>query len=292
MTEHELKDFTTGAVLYADGRLYIMDLHGIVGLLEPTATGLAVRGRFPLVARRVKDAFAHPVVFRRPAVPALSRYTILLRRQNALSGGRENVNARTISWALSVTILLTGLCAAQVEITPFYGYQFGGSFEDSETGRDYDLADGSCAGGMLNVHVNEISQIEFYFSRQETELESEGPFPTDTFFDLDVDYYHLGGTLLILNDEWQPFVVGTLGATHLSPEPSSIDSLTRFSVGLGGGVRYFPTKNFGLYLAGRGFFTFIDSDSHIVVESGSATVDIVADGLWQAVLQAGLILRF
>ncbi len=62
-TEHELKDFTTGAVLYADGRLYIMDLHGAVGLLEPTAEGLAVRGRFQLVARRVQDAFAHPVVF-------------------------------------------------------------------------------------------------------------------------------------------------------------------------------------------------------------------------------------
>lgn len=202
------------------------------------------------------------------------------------------MNARTMRGSLGLAVLLASLCAAQVEITPFYGYQFGGRFENSQTGRQYDLADGPCAGGMLNVHVNEISQIEFYFSRQETELESEGPFPTSTFFDLDVDYYHIGGTLLVLNDQWQPFVVGTLGATHLSPEPSSIGSLTHFSVGFGGGVRYFPTENFGLYLAGRGLFTFIDSDTHIVIDSGSTTVDVVADGLWQAVLQAGLILRF
>lgn len=62
-TKCELKDFTTGAALYADGRLYVMDLHGAVGLLEPTAEGLKVRGRFQLVEKRVRDAFAHPVVF-------------------------------------------------------------------------------------------------------------------------------------------------------------------------------------------------------------------------------------
>ena len=62
-TEHELKDFTTGAVFYADGRLYVMDLRGAVGLIEPTGEGLQVRGRFQLVEKRVQDAFAHPVVF-------------------------------------------------------------------------------------------------------------------------------------------------------------------------------------------------------------------------------------
>ena len=182
--------------------------------------------------------------------------------------------------------------AAQVEVTPFFGYQFGGELEDAETGQSYELADGACAGGMVNINVSEISQVEFYFSRQETELESEGLFAGKTFFDLDVDYYHIGGTLLLLQEEWQPFVVGTLGATHLSPEPSSMGSLTRFSVGLGGGVRYFPTEHLGLYLAGRGLFTFIDSDTHITIESGSTTAQIYADGLWQAVLQAGLIFQF
>jgi len=62
-TRYELKDFATGAVLYADGRLYVMDFHGAVGLLEPTADSLKVRGRFQLVEKRVQDAFAHPVVF-------------------------------------------------------------------------------------------------------------------------------------------------------------------------------------------------------------------------------------
>jgi len=62
-TKYELKDFTTGAALYADGRLYIMDMRGAVGLLEPTADRFEVKGRFQLIEKRVQDAFAHPVVF-------------------------------------------------------------------------------------------------------------------------------------------------------------------------------------------------------------------------------------
>ncbi len=62
-TKYELEDFTTGAALYADGRLYVMDLRGAVGLLEPAADAFKIHGRFQLVAKRVRDAFAHPVVF-------------------------------------------------------------------------------------------------------------------------------------------------------------------------------------------------------------------------------------
>lgn len=204
----------------------------------------------------------------------------------------SDMKGRTILQIMCLVAALPGPCLARVEVTPFYGYQFGGGFEDSETGQRYDLDGGPCAGAQLDVDLSDMTQLEFYYSHQETELESAGLFPSDTFFDLDVDYYHLGGTLLLAEDQWQPFVVGTLGATHLSPESPSVRSLTRFSVGLGGGVRYFPTEHLGLYLAGRGLFTFIGSETHIHIESGSTTIEIQADGLWQAVLQAGLIFRF
>jgi hypothetical protein len=191
-----------------------------------------------------------------------------------------------------LAVWLPGLCLGQIEITPFYGYQFGGGFEDEETGDDYDLAGGPCVGGIVDFYVNEISQVEFYYSHQETELEAGRPFPSSSFFDMDIDYYHLGGTLLLSDEQLQPFVVGTLGLTHLSPEPSEFGSLTRFSLGLGGGVRYFFTENLGLYLAGRGLYTFVEGDTHITIESGSSTVHIEAKGLWQAVFQAGAIFRF
>jgi len=186
----------------------------------------------------------------------------------------------------------TPLHAGGPDFTPFLGFQFGGNFEDSATGQRYDIDSGSAAGAMLSFDLSDISQLEFYFSRQQTELQPDGLLATEPTVDLDIDYYHVGGTMLMSEGHWQPFVVGSLGATHLSPESSSARSLTRLSLGLGGGLRYRPNEHIGLYLAARGFLTFIDSQTHITITSGSTTVQMNTDGLWQGILQAGLILRF
>jgi outer membrane protein assembly factor BamB len=61
-TKSELKDLTTGAAIYADQRLYVLDERGNVGLLKPGASGLEVVGRFRLLTDRVRDAWAHPVL--------------------------------------------------------------------------------------------------------------------------------------------------------------------------------------------------------------------------------------
>ena len=61
-TKYDLKDLTTGAAIYADGRLYCLDESGTVALLKPGNEGLDIVGRFRLVTRRVRDAWAHPVV--------------------------------------------------------------------------------------------------------------------------------------------------------------------------------------------------------------------------------------
>jgi len=61
-TKFEQKAFTTGAAVYADGRLYVLDEKGAAGMLKPDAGGLHVAGRFQLVTGRVRDAWAHPVL--------------------------------------------------------------------------------------------------------------------------------------------------------------------------------------------------------------------------------------
>ena len=61
-TKYELKDFTTGAAIYADGRLYCLDEKGSAGLLKPGPDGLDIAGRFALVAEKVRDAWTHPVL--------------------------------------------------------------------------------------------------------------------------------------------------------------------------------------------------------------------------------------
>ncbi len=62
MTKSELKDLTTGAALYADGRLYVLDEQGTAALLQPDPTGLRLISQFRLVPDRVHDAWTHPVL--------------------------------------------------------------------------------------------------------------------------------------------------------------------------------------------------------------------------------------
>ncbi len=61
-TKCELKDLTTGAAIYADGRLYILDEEGTAALLKPERNSLEIVSRFRLTAARAHDAWAHPVL--------------------------------------------------------------------------------------------------------------------------------------------------------------------------------------------------------------------------------------
>jgi hypothetical protein len=60
-TKYEFKDLTTGAAIYADGRLYCLDERGNVALMNPK--GLKTTGRYRLPVEKIRrDAWAHPVL--------------------------------------------------------------------------------------------------------------------------------------------------------------------------------------------------------------------------------------
>ncbi len=61
-TRCELKDLTTGAALYAQERLYVLDEQGVAALLQPQPESLRIVSQFRLTAERVNDAWAHPVL--------------------------------------------------------------------------------------------------------------------------------------------------------------------------------------------------------------------------------------
>ncbi len=203
-------------------------------------------------------------------------------------------------WSVLVACVIVGLCRTvhavdlkTIEFTPLYGYSFSGGIEDAASGEEFDIDDSACWGGILDVRMSKATQLEIFFSRQETELESQDSlFTGRTLFDLDVDYYHIGGTYVLVDGRWQPFGVATIGATHINPSLSGADSVTRLSFGLGGGVRFLPTSHLGLYLAGRGLFTFVGTDTFIENDSGTLNVEINGGGLWQLQLQAGAIFAF
>jgi len=61
-TRCELRELAPGAALYADGHLYCLEETGIMNLVEVVAGQLKPVSKFRLVTRRVRDAWAHPVL--------------------------------------------------------------------------------------------------------------------------------------------------------------------------------------------------------------------------------------
>ncbi|MEJ1961568.1 MAG: hypothetical protein WDO56_08500 [Gammaproteobacteria bacterium] len=99
------------------------------------------------------------------------------------------------------------------EITPFVGYRMGGDFDlsGSTTSTSSDLDDHNSFGFAVNLYPGDHSEsYELFYSRQQTSLASNSPLAP---FDLNVEYLHIGGTLLV-SDELPiaPYIGGGLRA--------------------------------------------------------------------------------
>jgi outer membrane protein assembly factor BamB len=61
-TVAERKEMTTGAAIFADGCLMVLDERGAAGMFRIDGNGLQPAGRFVLIDDRIRDAWAHPVL--------------------------------------------------------------------------------------------------------------------------------------------------------------------------------------------------------------------------------------
>ena len=179
------------------------------------------------------------------------------------------------------------------EVTPFVGYRMGGDFDVNAPGGG-DLENHGSFGLAVNLFIDETASYELFYSRQETSFESSSPIAP---FDLDIEYLHLGGTL-VLSDELpvEPYMVGGVGLTRLSPKTGNGSEDTRASLSLGAGVKMPITQRFGVRLEARGFVTFVNSDSAFFCASGSfggvCSIQAKTDALFQYELMAGATFRF
>jgi len=179
------------------------------------------------------------------------------------------------------------------EFTPFAGIHLGGSFEDNTTGADLDAKDGGVFGFILGIPDEPDTRYEFLYAFQRTKLEGGGALGGEPLFDLDVHYFHLGGSYRIpTGGKVRPFVAGGLGATHFAPRGNGPDAKTYFSVSLGGGAMVPVSGRVSLRLEGRGFLTVLPDDTEVFcVSSGGAAcrVDVRGDVFGQFLLTAGIV---
>ena len=179
-----------------------------------------------------------------------------------------------------------------VEIAPFVGIRTGGSLSGQLDGtpRDFAIESGTSYGGTLDFNLHRGNfKIEALYSRQSTKIE-EAVLLVPGGLDLNVEYLQ-GGVIQEVGSEKSRFFVSVLaGATRFAP--LGFDAETKFSLSLGGGLKFFPARHVGLRFDARAYMTFIKSDTDAFCVSGTCLFSYSGSHLWQGDFTAGLILAF
>jgi hypothetical protein len=197
---------------------------------------------------------------------------------------------------LALVLVLTAIPAAagddRRELTPFIGYRFGGEFHNVFTGQQYEVNSSEVWGISFDFPVGEVAKIEVLYSRQDTEIKTNG-FLGAQQLPIDLEYWHVGGLFQPGDDEdLQPFVVFTIGGTHVAPESTDFSSETRFSFSFGGGGKFFFGEHIGLRLEGRIYGTVVDGGGAAFCGTGGCSFGFSGNVLWQAEASLGVIFAF
>ena len=211
------------------------------------------------------------------------------------------MHRRILAAAFAFSCLLPGALFAQqatpaapppsttVELTAFVGRQSGEDFSDQATGQQARLHSADNAGLILGVNLAPDIQLEFLYSRADTSLKDD---TATTLADLKMEHLHMGAAYVYSAGHVRPFLSVTAGATRLDPKGSGYDSDTHFSLGIGGGVKFFLTDHIGLRLEARAYAIQVDSDSAAFCNNGTCRVYYDGDFLFQYAAHAGIAIAF
>ncbi|MDH4131824.1 MAG: porin family protein [Gemmatimonadota bacterium] len=163
--------------------------------------------------------------------------------------------------------------SGKFEISPFVGYSLSDGFDVPTftapgNGRAYNgftFKDGLSYGASLGYYVNPVTEIEFMWSRQESQLQGERVSGgSDDAMDVAIDNYHANFVYNMYNDrrKLRPFFLFGLGATVFYPDDyqgKDLDTKSYFSGKLGAGLKYAMNRSMGLKLQVNWTPTYITS---------------------------------
>lgn len=207
--------------------------------------------------------------------------------------------ARWVAAVLAFGVLASAPASAQDASAPqtkfsigaFVGYRGGGQGTDTSTGASYQLASAQTYGLVADFRVSPDTEVEVLWSQQNTRVQQTAPVNAQ-LFDVNVGYYQIGGSYLFTQEGVQPFMVATLGVTYFSPQQPGYQNETKFSFGIGGGVKLPVGRHFGLRVEARAYGTVLNNNSSAVCTSGSCLIHVSGNLMWQYEANAGVYLSF
>lgn len=180
-----------------------------------------------------------------------------------------------------------------LEVTPFGGYRFGGTFEFTDSQDAYRLDDSPSFGLILNLREQANTQWELFYSNQSTDAKLRSSAQLQPSVSVDSHVLQLGGTYQGRYGPLRPYVALTVGGTHVK---TNADSDTFFSGSIGLGVQVNPDARLGLRLEARAYGTLTSSSTDLFCRTGPdeniCAVRVDGDVLSQFETFAGLVFRF
>jgi hypothetical protein len=184
------------------------------------------------------------------------------------------------------------------DVTPLVGYRTIMSFPTGESGlvgsTPHLILDASPSYGMAaGARLDEEDLIEFRWARQDTHIHLEGsaPFTNDK---LVLNQFLGDFTHEYILDQWppwaRPYVIGSVGATHVAGGTNG--SFTRFSFGLGGGVKVFPTRHLGFRAQGEWIPLVVNPEVRSFICGGGCVVHLSGTLVSQGEISIGPVFRF
>jgi hypothetical protein len=185
------------------------------------------------------------------------------------------------------------LRAQSFELSPFYGYRFGGSFVDLYTAQPFDLDGASASGIVFDVRIydDDDFQVEGLLTRQAADvLLAAVPGRPATRLRVAAEHWLAGALQEFNGGNVRPFTTGMAGLTRYVADG---DNEFRFTLSAGGGVKMFPSRRAGIRLDGRLFATFLDGNGNaIACTPGICLVGLHIAVAWQAEFTGALVVRF
>jgi hypothetical protein len=177
---------------------------------------------------------------------------------------------------LTLHVLLTWLALAtparaqyvqidSFEVTPFAGVRFGGTFDvraEQPAQTEATWKDASSYGLSAGLRFDDFSLVEFRWTRSTSTLRFDAPLaPVGAALgDVTLNQFHADFTREFDVPEvkgLRSFLTGSVGATHLA---AANDGFTRFSFGLGAGLKQFLGSRFAIRAEAKWLPILIDPE--------------------------------
>jgi hypothetical protein len=153
------------------------------------------------------------------------------------------------------------------ELTPFGGYRYGGTIFADQTNlfnQDLDVASSGNFGIDFGIPIFNGMKIELMVNRQNTHFTTGGGGlfgPNDRVGAFDITYFHGGIQVpFAVSRSATPYIIVSAGVASLDPRISGASTSNRFSAGAGVGIKVPISRNVGIRVEERGYFTSLSNN--------------------------------